>query len=393
MMVPVRYTLYFWNPPILTPEQEVNAGRQIVMTGGPEAWKKKAPYLPDKERARVEAYASTKRTVPQVILAVTGLLAFLAIAIAAGPRLWIILGVACVTVLPLSLYTLVTARKRYYDWVDKMVSAYRDAEKAAGITRLSDETFSGLSVAPKLTTEPCDPRGRVTFSNGRAIIELSKSADASALPHFMAHDFLERIRRYALHPLAPDQLKADLNTFLDWVGVKSATDIGVEERQQWARGFDQYLMEGRPPTPALKHTFDQFRKQLLSVYNSPVELGKPLTNEMRQVYARLFASDEEIRLAHSQEEEPPQPQQYHELQAANQGDCSAQYNLGKMFEYGDGVPQDYVRAHMWFNLAGSSALDAKVRKRAAKSRGDLATKMTLEQIAEAQQMAREWKPK
>ena len=76
MLVPVRYTLYFWNPPILTPEQEVEAGRQIVLTGGPEAWKKKAPYLPE-ERTRAEAYASTKRTARQIILAVIGLLGFL----------------------------------------------------------------------------------------------------------------------------------------------------------------------------------------------------------------------------------------------------------------------------------------------------------------------------
>ena len=38
---------------------------------------------------------------------------------------------------------------------------------------------------------------------------------------------------------------------------------------------------------------------------------------------------------------------------AEQGDASAQYILGRMFENGDGVPQDHVLAHMWFNLAAS----------------------------------------
>ena len=37
--------------------------------------------------------------------------------------------------------------------------------------------------------------------------------------------------------------------------------------------------------------------------------------------------------------------------AAEQGDARAQYNLGEMYLYGDGVPQDYVQAHKWFNLA------------------------------------------
>ena len=33
---------------------------------------------------------------------------------------------------------------------------------------------------------------------------------------------------------------------------------------------------------------------------------------------------------------------------AEQGDASAQYNLGTMFSYGQGVPQDYAEAMKWF---------------------------------------------
>lgn len=29
----------------------------------------------------------------------------------------------------------------------------------------------------------------------------------------------------------------------------------------------------------------------------------------------------------------------------------AQYRLGTMYSNGQGVPQDYVQAHMWYNLA------------------------------------------
>ena len=42
---------------------------------------------------------------------------------------------------------------------------------------------------------------------------------------------------------------------------------------------------------------------------------------------------------------------------------------------------------MWFNLAAAQG-DAD----AAKNRDSLATRMTLDQIAEAQRMAREWRP-
>jgi TPR repeat protein len=33
--------------------------------------------------------------------------------------------------------------------------------------------------------------------------------------------------------------------------------------------------------------------------------------------------------------------------SADQGDAFAQHNLGYMYAKGDGVPQDYIQAHMW----------------------------------------------
>ena len=38
---------------------------------------------------------------------------------------------------------------------------------------------------------------------------------------------------------------------------------------------------------------------------------------------------------------------------AEQGDSEAHYNLGAMYRDGRGAPQDYVQAHLWFNLAAS----------------------------------------
>jgi len=78
--------------------------------------------------------------------------------------------------------------------------------------------------------------------------------------------------------------------------------------------------------------------------------------------------------------------------AAEQGDATAQYNLGGMYHEGQGVPQNYIQAHMWYNLAASSTT-GEDRERAAKARDRTAEKMTSEQIAEAQRLAREWKPK
>ena len=78
--------------------------------------------------------------------------------------------------------------------------------------------------------------------------------------------------------------------------------------------------------------------------------------------------------------------------AAEQGDAEAQHNLGVSYHRGEGVPQDYVQAHMWFNLAASRA-PASERDEAIKMRNVAASNMTPAQIAEAQKLAREWKPK
>ena len=92
------------------------------------------------------------------------------------------------------------------------------------------------------------------------------------------------------------------------------------------------------------------------------------------------------------------PQDYSEAvrwtrKAANQGNALGQTNLGVMYGKGRGVPQDYVQAHIWFNLAASRFPPGTDRDKAVKNRDLVAKLMTPAQIAEAQRLAREWKPK
>jgi len=91
------------------------------------------------------------------------------------------------------------------------------------------------------------------------------------------------------------------------------------------------------------------------------------------------------------------PQDYEEAMrwyraAAEQGHAKAQNSLGSMYGYGDGVPQDYIQAHMWYSLAASD-LTGEYKERNVKSRDLIAEEMSAEEIAEAQRLAREWKPK
>ena len=73
--------------------------------------------------------------------------------------------------------------------------------------------------------------------------------------------------------------------------------------------------------------------------------------------------------------------------AAEQGHAGAQNNLGLMYANGQGVPQDFIRAYMWSNLA-AAASSGDEGKAAMKLRDDVASQMTAAQIGTAQGMAR-----
>jgi uncharacterized protein len=74
--------------------------------------------------------------------------------------------------------------------------------------------------------------------------------------------------------------------------------------------------------------------------------------------------------------------------AAAQGGVKAQFYLGLQSAYGEGGPLDLVQAHMWYSLAAGNGY-----AHAPGYRDDLARQMTPAQIAEARKRAREWKPK
>ena len=79
--------------------------------------------------------------------------------------------------------------------------------------------------------------------------------------------------------------------------------------------------------------------------------------------------------------------------AAEQGYAAAQLNLGYMYDYGKGVPQDHILAHIWYNLAASRAGNGPTRDMATNNCEAIAKQMTPDQVAEAQRMARTWRPK
>lgn len=87
------------------------------------------------------------------------------------------------------------------------------------------------------------------------------------------------------------------------------------------------------------------------------------------------------------------PQDYQEALrwcrlAADQGHGAAMFVIATYYEKARGVPKDVVQAYQWYNLAAANG-----HEEGAKWRDRLATNMTPTQIAQAQFLARNWKPK
>jgi TPR repeat protein len=70
---------------------------------------------------------------------------------------------------------------------------------------------------------------------------------------------------------------------------------------------------------------------------------------------------------------------------AEQGDVEAQYNLGLMYGNGGGVPQDNVHAYTWWGVAVTQG-----NENAKKSKEIVEERMTHEQIAKGQELAAEY---
>ena len=78
--------------------------------------------------------------------------------------------------------------------------------------------------------------------------------------------------------------------------------------------------------------------------------------------------------------------------AAAKGHAGAQNNLGGLYEFGRGVTRNDVLAYMWYSLAAAHSADDEWRDLAAENRDEIAGHMTSAQIADAKKRAREWKP-
>ena len=83
---------------------------------------------------------------------------------------------------------------------------------------------------------------------------------------------------------------ADFRGDYDKAGVAAKTAL----HEYFARGFERYLAEGKPPTPELARPFSRFKAWLKAIYKSLVNLNVDLNDEVRGFMARMIAGDEAV---------------------------------------------------------------------------------------------------
>jgi len=155
-------------------------------------------------------------------------------------------------------------------------------------------------------------RGAITFSNditSGANIALLKDADLSTFIHETGHFFLEVYSDLASRPDAPQKVRDDMNKILAWFGINDldtwrSMDIEAKRpyHEKFARGFEQFTFEGKSPNMELRGLFQRFREFMISAYKSISDFLRTngetnLTDEVRQVFDRMIATDEQIEQA------------------------------------------------------------------------------------------------
>lgn len=159
---------------------------------------------------------------------------------------------------------------------------------------------------PNILRQDTGPvRGGFIWRDGKPLIVLTKDMNASTFTHELAHAFLSIVGDLAARKTRP-KVVDDFNTLLKWFGVKDVAtwqamtvDQQRAHHERFAREFEAWMWEGKEPASGLKALFVRLMKFMRSVYNSWQEItgGERAPDEVREVMARMLASERDVAVA------------------------------------------------------------------------------------------------
>ncbi|MDR1515659.1 MAG: hypothetical protein LBS45_08190 [Synergistaceae bacterium] len=193
-------------------------------------------------------------------------------------------------------------------------TGFRIGEGAESLTENSlppaDEVFKQLDASEETVVT----KGSTAFSRDAAVITLFESADMSTFLHEMGHFFLQDVYDVAMTKGAStsaQDLWRGIAEYLEVDDIDLSKPLGEADSNRWktahekfAAAFEQYLFEGKAPTPFLKGAFRAFKKWLTDIYKVIAGVryrdadGKwhksEITDEIRGLFDRMLATDEAI---------------------------------------------------------------------------------------------------
>lgn len=149
-----------------------------------------------------------------------------------------------------------------------------------------------------------DDRGRLTFNGVEMNIELLKNPDLSTVMHEAGHVFVEVLAKIDQEQDAPQQIKDDFKTLIEWAGFESVekwheSDLNTrrDAHEKIADGFLNYLKEGKAPSSALRQAFNRIKDWLGHLFRTGQFRDIELNKDVRAVFDRMLSTDEEIEAA------------------------------------------------------------------------------------------------
>jgi len=195
---------------------------------------------------------------------------------------------------------------------------YAQAQPGFDITsELLKKLESGL---PLFQAMPAPGPARGGFDPRTLNVLVGKGGDVSTLAHELIHLRVAEYLRMARGTTPPARVNADLETLFDFMGVEGATfqerldnyeTMTIDQRrpleEKVTYNFEIYLYEGKAPSVELRGVFDRIAAWMRRVYKSirdnlneiyRREFGTDLpilTPEVRSVFDRMLASEEQIK--------------------------------------------------------------------------------------------------
>lgn len=244
-------------------------------------------------------------------------------------------------------------------------------------------------------------RGQASFgadiTTQPSVITLLQNADLSTFLHENGHFYLEVLNHMASQPDAPQGVRDDMAKVLQWFGVESVEKwnaLPLEEKrpfhEQFARGFESYLFEGTAPSQELTGLFSRFRAWMLNVYKSLTALNVKLSDDVRGVFNRMLATNDQILAAEAARSYAPLFKSAEQMGATPE-EWKAYQDIGQEAtqEAVDQLQTRSLRNMQWLANARGRELK-RLQKEATGKRKEVEAEVTAEVAADPVYAAQHW---